>query len=217
MPKPPPPAQPDSGITPLRSGPAGTYTESRWQSAPFWMEKCIFLSEEMETKKGHLTRELLTANKEPLGWCILNRPQVVHFNRPVRDHAWNDLLSEIGINIPDGETQFNHQNYSLQLKQTIGEIECEGSVSEPIYEALNSVRDKYGGEILCEGEIIEEPIESQTSSGIKVLTAIIMILFLPVTIIVLLLRGVWAAYKIRQTINEDSNNGVHHTVTSRKN
>jgi hypothetical protein len=84
MPKPPPPAQPDSGITPLRSGPAGTYTESRWQSAPFWMEKCIFLSEEMETKKGHLTRELLTANKEPLGWCILNRPQVVHFNRPVR-------------------------------------------------------------------------------------------------------------------------------------
>jgi hypothetical protein len=87
MPKPPPPAQPDSGITPLRSGPTGTYTESRWQSAPFWMEKCIFLSEEMETKKGHLTRELLTANKEPLGWCILNRPQVVHFNRPVRKNG----------------------------------------------------------------------------------------------------------------------------------
>jgi hypothetical protein len=96
MPKPPPPAQPDSGITPLRSGPTGTYTESRWQSAPFWMEKCIFLSEEMETKKGHLTRELLTANKEPLGWCILNRPQVVHFNRPVRIAIIRSFLHPLG-------------------------------------------------------------------------------------------------------------------------
>jgi hypothetical protein len=51
--------------------------------------------------KGHLTAELLTANKEPLGWCILNRPQVVHFNRPVRDG--NFLHGEVGFGqkLPD--------------------------------------------------------------------------------------------------------------------
>ena len=84
MPKPPPPSQPDSGITPLRSGPAGTYTESGWHTAAFRRAKDIFHSEENETRKGRLTEELLTANKKPLGWYILIRPQVVHFNRPVR-------------------------------------------------------------------------------------------------------------------------------------
>ena len=38
----------------------------------------------IKRRTGHLTAELLTAKKEALGWCILNRPQVVHFNRPVR-------------------------------------------------------------------------------------------------------------------------------------
>ena len=83
MPKPPPPSQPDSGIIPLHSGPAGTYTESGWQTAAFRRAKDIFLSEENETREGRLTRPELTANKKPLGWCILIRPQVVHFNRPV--------------------------------------------------------------------------------------------------------------------------------------
>ncbi|MEN7973884.1 MAG: hypothetical protein ABFR47_08625, partial [Verrucomicrobiota bacterium] len=79
MPKPPPEHQPDSGITPLRSGPAGTYTESGWSLAPFWPTGIIFLSEENEKGKGHLTGQKLTVNKKPLGWCILNRPQVVYF------------------------------------------------------------------------------------------------------------------------------------------
>ena len=46
--------------------------------------------------KGHLTAELLTANKEPLGWCILNRPQVVHFNRPVRPGSATRFLTCYG-------------------------------------------------------------------------------------------------------------------------
>jgi transposase len=69
----------------------------------------------IKRRKGHLTAELLTANKEPLGWCILNRPQVVHFNRPVTRPAadkrqvirdifwvldngakWKDLPEEFG-------------------------------------------------------------------------------------------------------------------------
>jgi hypothetical protein len=120
------------------------------------------------------------------------------------EKAWGDLTRQLELKIPDGEMTAIHNECILTLKKTSDEIECEGRISDAIFEKLTELAGKYDGKILYEGEMLNSSAPTKTSAPMKLLIALIMIVFLPITIIVLLFRFLWAVFQIRQIINNDS-------------
>ena len=88
-------------------------------------------------------------------------------------------------------------DFIVVYDESLGEIRCEGHLSDSVISSLITVKDQFGGKLFYEGEVWNEDEVIEEESPIKKTWIILAIVIFPVTLIYLILRIViWVPYKL---------------------
>jgi hypothetical protein len=126
--------------------------------------------------------------------------QIISIKLPSHfDEACADFRSEAGIADTNGIDYSDCDDFMIFYDQEVREIRCEGSYPDSVVSALGKTKKRFNGTLFYEGEEwnpdSEEQLEEASTLG-KIWIAL-MIIFFPITLVVLLFRTVaWLPYKI---------------------